>query len=49
MQNKRIEQTLPLIDIYTRTMHLVAPDLCSPKDNVNIQVQVKAGVLMDVF
>jgi hypothetical protein len=49
MQNKRIEQTLPLIDIYTRTMHLIAPDLCSQKESPSIEVKVKAGVLMDVF
>lgn len=48
MQNKRIEQTLPLIDIYIRSMHLVAPELSAAAVPA-IEIKVKADVLLDII
>jgi hypothetical protein len=49
MQNKRIEQVLPLVDIYMRSMHIIAPDLSALKGSKPIELGVKTNVLMDMF
>jgi hypothetical protein len=49
MQNKRIEQILPLVDIYMRSMHIIAPDLSALKGSKPIELGVKTNVFMDIF
>ena len=46
MQGRRIDQILPLVEIYMRSMHIVAPNLDQSKP---IDLNIKTSVLMDVF
>jgi hypothetical protein len=46
LQTKRIENVLPLIDIYIRGLHLVANEMRDAKD---IDLAVKSDVLFTIF
>lgn len=49
MQNKRIEQVIPLVAVYMKSLHTIAPDFSALKGTKPIALNVKASAVMDIF